>query len=184
MTRGLTNRSRRGRLLTSSENRGGRAGNRPRSNERLICNIPSHISGERIVPNATGLQDEQLEENVRLGRMLQGQRRTGLNFRERTSIALGAAALKLATDALLRARASEGFRGQKSPLPLRPEMVGSPGSRKAPRGSRRGQKGGAFRFPRLGDFPRRRRSGRKRRRNLHIGPRSGGFTGFITEEGL
>ncbi len=172
--RSLTSQRRRARLASRrSYARGGRAGNR----QRLECNIPSHIIGERTAQNAE-LQTQDLlassrtaRGNVRLDRMLQGQQSASLNRRRAAALALGAATVAVATRALPRSRARPKFRVAKR-APRFPRVVGIPRTRtRTTAGSRRGMKGGAFRFPRITDFPRNRRL----RRPSHTGPEGGFF---------
>ncbi len=156
MARYLTSVQRRAKLRSRrSYTRGGRAGN-------LQCNIPSHITGERTVNDAE-LLDPQHQADLPLDRMLQ---RRGLSAAQRRALALalGAATIGMATRALPRSRTLPKFRVAKR-APRYPRVVGIPRSRTRPTaGSRRGMKGGAFRFPRFADFPRNRRTNRRRQR--------------------
>ncbi len=184
MARYLTSVKRRAILRVSRRKTkmGGRAG-------KLQCNIPSHIIGERIAENADQLdrspdplEAQQVREHVRMGRVLQRQQSASLNRRRAAALALGAATVAVATRALPRSRAFPKLRVAKRPQRF-PKVVGIPRTRTRPTtGVRRGIKGGAFRFPRFEDFPRRRRSTRKR--DFHTGPRSGESTTFTQEEGF
>ncbi len=162
----LTRRRPYGRLRARrSYHRGGRAGNR--TNE-LSCNIPSHITGERTARDANSqdlLESGTQGRNVRLDRLLRRQQSANLNRRRAAALALGAATIAVATRALPRSRAFPKFRVAKRALPRFPKVVGIPRSRTVTKaGVRRGSKGGAFRFPRFGDFPRKRRTSRRKQR--------------------
>ncbi len=174
------------RAFRGSYTRGGRGGS-------LQCNIPSHMIGERIAESANDqdrrrdsqeLLEAQLAGNrMRMARVSQAKHAASLNRRRAAALALGAATIAVATRALPRSRAFPKFRVAKR-APRSPKVVGIPRSRtRTTAGSRRGIKGGAFRFPRFADFPRRRRTTRRDQRALLTGPRSGGAQ-FITEEGL
>ncbi len=153
-----------------SYHRGGRAGNR----QELQCNIPSHITGERIADSADpsdqlestqDLLDTQTQsasiQAVRTNRVLQ---RRLLQLRAILGVSLGTAAYLQWVRAMRGARATQGSRVSPRP-PVRPlpQMVGVQKSRKRNTGVRRGSKGGAFRFPPKFLQPRRRL--RRRRPN-------------------
>ncbi len=176
---------RHGRLRSPrSYHRGGRAGNR----RGLQCNIPTHITGEQDASNAR--QDElsqdqfqdTYQQNVRLGRMLQGRRRTGISRRGAIALAVGLATIFMATRALPQSRSRSVRRAASRPFPRFPKVVGIPRSRQAtgfPLGARPVGAGGRITSSaadRLGA-----RRARRRIRNLHRGPRSGGSGVFVTE---
>ncbi len=173
----LTSRRRRGKMALSQRNRGGRAGNRTNTpSSELFCNIPSHITSEEAAQDVSSqdlLEHGTQGRNVRLGRMLRAQQSAGLNRRRAAALAMGAATIAVATRALPRSRAFPKFRTAKRALPRFPKVVGVPRQRTPIRGVRRGSKGGAFRFPRFADFPRRRRT--TRRRNFSPGRAAGFF---------
>ncbi len=99
----------------------------------------------------------QAPEPLRVDRVLPGKQSTGLYWRSAAALALGAATIAVATRALPRSRTLPKFKVAKR-APRHPKVVGIPRSRpKTSAGSRRGGvKGGAFRFPKIRDFPRER----------------------------
>ncbi len=182
----MTNRRRRGKMALSQRNRGGRAGTHRNG---IQCNIPSHMTGERIAENAE-LQSQDILASqrpvtsaMRLDRMLRRQHSANLNRRRAAALAVGAATIAVATRALPRSRTFPKFRVAKRAFSRFPKVVGVPRSRTPTQtGVRRGSKGGAFRFPRFADFPRKRRVTRPR--FTLTGPRSGGPPFFTQEEGF
>ncbi len=181
----MTRRNKRGRLRLARSYTG--VGGR----ERLECNIPSHMTGERIAESANDpdVQDPRVDtaqRNVSLGRVFRRGRRP-LTARELLALAMGVATIAVATRALPRTRTARPLPARtvfRPTLPRRPQVVGVPRSRKAATaGSRRGpsMKGGAFRFPHPFEPLRRRRTSRRKTRSLHTG-RAAGFPPFAEGE--